>query len=66
MDPTTNLKEQLCIARSFVDKDPDELTAHQMQLALNDFSRLCDLVIDLSGWMSRGGFPPDQWKGRPR
>jgi hypothetical protein len=55
MDPTANLKEQLELAAAMQGtmdcKDYDEAVI-----------RLVELVLALHGWISGGGFPPEQWK----
>lgn len=58
MDPTANLKEQLELAREFVDETvryPDQL---------ENAERLSELVLALDEWIRKGGFLPEQWGKR--
>ncbi len=57
MDPTANLVEQLKLAERINLSDSDNI--------IDDLSageRLAELVLALHEWMSKGGFPPEQWK----
>lgn len=52
MDPNSNLKEQLHIARGIL-RDPDAQTHGAVRLA--------ELVEALDGWIRGGGFVPADW-----
>jgi hypothetical protein len=54
MDPDANLKEQLELARSIAEQDPQSIT---------EASRLAELVLALNEWITGGGFLPSAWKG---
>jgi hypothetical protein len=55
MDPDANLKETLELAGRLVD-DPETGI---------DATRLAELVLSLNDWISRGGYPPRQWRRKP-
>ena len=46
MDPDATLKEMRELAMSNTDEDMD---------------RLCELVLALDGWLTKGGFQPSRW-----
>jgi len=57
MDPDTNLREQLQLAKKImrhVDKGKP--------IDLDDVDRLADLVVSLDDWITRGGFLPQRWE----
>ncbi len=57
MDPNTNLKEQLDLARLIVyTHDKGYKVPHETS------DRLAELVIALDEWISNGGFLPERWK----
>lgn len=57
MDPDENLREQ---------KELAERLLHAKNSGgwsqFSDVSRLCELVLALSEWLEKGGFPPKAWK----
>lgn len=51
MDPNTTLKEMLELSDKIGAESEDQ-----------DADRLAELVYALHGWVSTGGFLPDQWQ----
>jgi hypothetical protein len=45
-----------------IDLDPDELTMHEMEEAIDHHIRLCGLVEALNEWIRKGGALPDVWQ----
>jgi hypothetical protein len=67
MDPTANLKEQLQIAKAILKTWDDcnadgTLTMAQTEWISNQSERLAELVMVLHGWITKGGFLPEQWR----
>ena len=61
MDPNANLREQRETVREIQrcgDKEHPRETCACADLA----DRLAELVEGLDNWLSRGGFPPLEWK----
>jgi hypothetical protein len=56
MDPTTNLRELLLIA-----KEIDETHHMTDEYTLQNGPRLAELVLALDEWIKKGGFMPAQW-----
>lgn len=61
MDPDENLREQLELANSVVNLDPDE-----DYIDVNDYRRLSELVLAFDGWILGGGFLPERWRNDRR
>ena len=53
MDPKTNLREQLQLARTI-----QHQWDHNKMPDIDDCARLCELVIALDEWRRKGGFDP--------
>lgn len=67
MDPTANLREQREIVqdilRTWDDCSADgDLTAGQQEHVAGQANRLSELAIALDGWLTTGGFLPEQWR----
>ena len=63
MDPTSNLLEQLALARDFIDFiDSDGVDYVGM---VDKGVRLAELVQSLDSWIKNGGGLPQQWRDRP-
>jgi hypothetical protein len=61
MDPNAALKE----IREIIKEADDCLNSEEELVAFN-FSRLVDLIDGLDGWISKGGFLPDDWTGKEK
>lgn len=59
MDPTSNLEEQLRLAKLLTSTEPSENDAIRG-------ARLAELVIALNEWIRKGGFLPRQWPDNER
>jgi hypothetical protein len=61
MDPSSNLEEQLELAGRLLDgigcHEYEDLAQYEA-----DVDRLCELVVALDGWISKGGFLPKRWR----
>lgn len=75
MDPDEAVTQMRLLSASLIkaaDEDPDEAwTEEQLQTLANEAIQLAETVQGLDGWMTAGGFLPEQWKhhlplGRPR
>jgi hypothetical protein len=71
MDPESNLKEQIALAKSILktmDEAGDASFSESVAIAndvADDAVALAELVMALDEWISRGGFLPRKWeKGR--
>jgi hypothetical protein len=53
MDPDSNLREMLELARAGVEAAVIDAV---------DADRLCELVLALDGWIVKGGFLPKRWQ----
>jgi hypothetical protein len=67
MDPSTNLQEQMHLARKIlqiVDECPEDgsFTTEQLEDLAEHAPRLAELVMALDGWLRRGGFLPERWQ----
>jgi hypothetical protein len=63
VDPDANLKEQLELARSMV----ESIDQGDEEGALDDATRLAELVLALDTWIKNGGFMPAAWaRGQKR
>ncbi len=58
MDPNTTLRDMLKRAHAIINCSPDEYATESFCFA----DELAELVINLDGWLSHGGFLPDAWK----
>ena len=61
MDPTSNLREQLQIAKEFL-KMSDQSDGGGIDFPETDVLRLAELVEALDGWIRNGGFLPAPWQ----
>ena len=63
MDPNANLKEQLALAKQFVEQADQDIVTRSEFVSVDDAARLGELVIALNEWLKNGGFLPRDWKG---
>ena len=60
MDPNANLKEQLSLSLELlVAFERNEKPGGKYEY---DIARLAELIIALNGWITKGGFLPDNWQ----
>ena len=69
MDPTANLREQIQIARDIQTTwdhcgEDGNLSLEQMDHVADQANRLAELAEALDGWITKGGFLPDQWRAK--
>jgi len=57
MDPDANLREQRELTERMLDPDSQYVDS-------GDALRLAELVEALHEWLSKGGFMPQEWRGR--
>jgi hypothetical protein len=58
MDPNTNLKEQLELAKAMIEAYEEE---DGNGIDQDDANRLAELVLALHEWLGKGGFKPQAW-----
>jgi hypothetical protein len=65
VDPNANVREQVGLARQVLDKaDLLYMSREELEEVADMGVRLAELVVALDGWLGKGGFPPERWKGR--
>ena len=63
MDPDANLREQLSLARAdWTVSETDSLSPLDIERLHDEHVQLCELVLAMDEWITKGGFLPARWR----
>jgi len=63
MDPNETLRQMRRLAKRIVEDRGRLARGWITEMPLDDVVQLAEWFESLDEWMSRGGFPPEEWKG---